>query len=767
MAKDNIYSVLQKPVAKHGRNSFNLNNQHVYSMKAGQIIPVKAIHFMPNDYLRMKAKDFSITFPMNSAPFLRARKEFSFYSVYYSAVWSLFNQYMAGRQDPKTSAFGIQPVLQEPRIKLLNLFAGVLNQFGAYLFLDHYVPTCIKNLDPDDHPFIVANADEFIRMAKDNFFNDEYSADYFYQTSIGYQGDIVNFSLNLANTAPFNFDAFEVASWNVIEQQGHYNDKVYLDVVGHYRVYNQLRKLDMLGYGNYYPRFREIENQISTICELYSAGTYSWEQFNSAFVGRLVELAQLLVVSFATWNSSIDVSNLSESDITSYKMVNLYPLCSYNSIFYHFFRNSFYDNGYFSHDYSLDFVSAANGGSGYNEVTLHDFSNRFLDIEYHQWKKDMFTSVLPDEQYGAVSSISLNVNGTVPVNVDALLTGNTGSDIGRWQNSDGTTPSTGASVSTNYTGTSLYSSVDSKTLSHSHVINGTATISSSGTISASTMFDMIALKRAEMLQEYRQTLMRAGNKTSDVFRALYGGAPSSEHEDDIIPRFLETFGEDLVVDPVISTADTGQPTNGALGDIAARGKTSGESNSFNFDAGDNFGCIICLAYIVPSAMYNSYMLDKHLLELSPEQHFIPNFENIGLEDIYSDELNIFVPANDLASLGKQARYYHKKTDIDKVHGAFCSVSRDLLINGVREEPVAVNKLNYFFGDFNHWVSVRTEMQGRGNTLLRDFYINPSVLDNVFVRAAGADQADDQFLCTTLLEVDATKAISKTGFVNFV
>lgn len=739
MAKDNIYSVLQKPVAKHGRNSFNLNNQHVYSMKAGQIIPIKAVHFMPNDYLKMKAKDFSITFPMNSAPFLRARKEFSFYSVYYSAVWSLFNQYMAGRQDPKSSAFGINPVLQEPRIKLLNLYAGVLNQFGAYLFLEYYVPTMIKNLDPDVYPFISANADEFIRQTKDTFFNDEYSHDFYYASVAHYEDESVSFILDLRANAPFNFDAFEVSPWNVIEQVGYHNDNIFLDVVGHYRAYNQLRKLDMLGYGNYYPRFREIENQISTICELYSAGTYSVEQFHTAFIGRLNELAQLLVVSFAIWNKSIDISNLSESDITSFKMVNLYPICAYNSVFYHFFRNSFYDNSYLSHDYSLDFVSAANGGSGYNEVTLKDFSVRFLDIEYHQWKKDMFTSVLPAEQFGAVSSISLSSI--------------TSDDINRWRNVDGTTmnnPSS-ANIATNFDSLKRVDTVVN--IKHNHEVQAS--------------FDMIALKRAEMLQEYRQTLMRAGNKTSDVFRALYGGAPSSEHEDDIIPRFLETFGEDLVVDPVISTADTGQPTNGALGDIAARGKTSGESNSFSFNAGDNFGCILCFAYIVPSAMYNSYMLDKHLLELSPEQHFIPNFENIGLEDIYSDELNIFVPANDLASLGKQARYYHKKTDIDKVHGAFCSVSRDLLINGVREEPVAVGKLNYFFGDFNHWVSVRTEMQGRGNTLLRDFYINPSVLDNVFVRAAGADQADDQFLCTTLLEVDATKAISKTGFVNFV
>ena len=143
MAKENSYNVLAKPTAKRGRNAFNLNNQHVYSMKAGLINPVKAVHFMPGDYFKLKASDFTITFPMNSAPFLRARKEFSFYSVYYSAVWSLFNQFMAGRQDPKTSAFGQTPVLQEPRIKLLNLYASVFNQFGCYIFLEYYLPTWV------------------------------------------------------------------------------------------------------------------------------------------------------------------------------------------------------------------------------------------------------------------------------------------------------------------------------------------------------------------------------------------------------------------------------------------------------------------------------------------------------------------------------------------------------------------------------------------------------------------------------------------------
>ena len=133
MAKDAVASHLLKPKAERGRNMFPLDNRQVYSIKAGQINPVKAIHFIPGDYFDITAHDFSMTFPMNTAAFLRGRKETAFYSVYYNAVWSLFNQYMAGRNDDKTSAFGFKPKLEEPRIAQMELYADVFIQFVYYV----------------------------------------------------------------------------------------------------------------------------------------------------------------------------------------------------------------------------------------------------------------------------------------------------------------------------------------------------------------------------------------------------------------------------------------------------------------------------------------------------------------------------------------------------------------------------------------------------------------------------------------------------------
>lgn len=154
------------------------------------------------------------------------------------------------------------------------------------------------------------------------------------------------------------------------------------------------------------------------------------------------------------------------------------------------------------------------------------------------------------------------------------------------------------------------------------------------------------------------------------------------------------------------------------------------------------------------------MIDRHLQELTPEQHYIEQFENLGLEDIYSDELNSLTAQNGLQSLGKVPRYHQKKCEVDVVHGAFCSAQVGLQFG-------AFSEFGNFYGDFNHWVSPRTELQNRQSTSLRDFYINPSVLDNVFVQKAGPDQSQDQFICRTFLDIKSTKALSKVGLINFV
>lgn len=739
MSSNVASQALLKPTSEHGRNVFALDNRHVYSQKAGQIVPVKAFHYEPGTHFDIQAHDFTLTFPMQTAPFLRGRKEFAFYSVYYNAVWSLFNQYQSTREDPKTSAFGSNVNLTEPRIYLDNIYTGILSQFFYYLVYQYFIPYIINH---DSDASVVANADLIINEARNAFLDTvilsgnatpfEISFAYTY---VGVEP--VTFSFDFNFPYPYTYDSLDMMVGNGSREDanriwtaGDYAVRDWCcDIVGHLRVFNWIRKLDMLGYGNIYPMIRNFENTVITLMDSNDPETF-WQQWPSLSSDLATRLIRTVVV-----DPSVDFSNWTR------KAVNLYPICAYNAVFYHFFRNSYYDNTYYSHDFNLDFVSVESATYGsYNVVGLRDFSTRFLDIEYHQWKKDTFTAVLPDQQFGAVSSISLS--------------GVSSSDLGRWQfsNMNPITSNSYAMVNLNGNlGSSSIGDPDAQSeLMHNHSI--------------SSSFDVIALKRAEMLQEYRQQLMRAGNRTSDVFRALYGRAASSEHEDDVIPRFLDTFGEDIFVDPVQSTANTGSDNpNGQLGDIAARGKFRGDSGHIKFNAGGNFGLILCLSYVVPTAEYNSYMFDKHIFELTPEDHFIPQFENLGLEPLYLDELNSLKFASNNVVLGYVPRYHHKKQEVDMVHGAFVSFyGRSGLPTGLsNQSPFSV------FGDFNNWVSPRTDLQCRDVTLKRDFYINPSVLDNIFVRAAGADFSDDQFICTTFFECNAVKEMSKIGLINFV
>lgn len=749
MAANAAVSALLKPTSEHGRNVFPLDNKQVYSQKAGQIVPVKAFHFMPNDYFDIKASDFTLTFPMQTAPFLRGRKEFSFYSVYYNAIWSLFNQYQGQKSDPKTSAFGTEPKLVEPRVRLYDLYGRCYSQWLFYMVYEHFIPAIVPEVEISTRRRLFLD-DLFKNSTSSSSIGLGFNVQYAYnQTtySFGYthtefstQFPSLNYGVRFSYPKGYSEDNMTI-------------DQYVKDVVGHWRAYNYMRKLDMLGYGNIYPICSEAERQI-----IYTlSGSQTLAQKMSSINAICKQLLQRII--FMTWNNPTNAAN------PVAKMVNAYPICAYNLVFYHFFRNSYYDLDYNPRDYNLDFISI-NAGSATGLIDPYYFTLRFLDIEYHQWKKDTFTAVLPDTQFGAVASIDLSFSGRVPISGTATLTGSTGIDRSRWYGYNGAlTENSNLQTASVVDGkTSVIESSSRVNIVHDHLVSGSAILSSDANVSFSSAFDVISLKRAEMLQEYRQQLMRAGNRTSDVFRALYGSSASSEHEDDVIPRFLETFGEDIFVDPVTATANTGSENlNGQLGDLASRAKMSGSSNHIKFNAGGNFGVILCLSYVVPTAEYNSYMIDPHIKELTPQAHYIPQFDKYGLEPVYSDELNCLYDLSTLAVLGYAPAYHYKKSEVDKVHGAFCS----LISNDRRSATTFRFAQIDYLGEFNNWVSPRTDMQSRKNTLVRDFYINPSVLDNVFVRSAGADQADDQFICNTYFEVMSTRGMSKVGLIDFV
>lgn len=692
----NVFNYI-KPTEKCSRNAFDLGNKHVYSAKAGMIVPVKAIHTVPGDHFEIKISDFTQTFPMNTAAFLRGRKEFALYFIPYKQSWSNFNQYMATREDVYSS--NMNAITYEPRMSLYDILSVCL-EFAAVYAHDIILPKVYSERATNHQYLDIDSGRSYTPIVLTNGFYNKTSTP--------------------LTASQYLYDVFGYPRWN-----------------------NVLRKLDMLGYGNHFPY---IDNFIKGYeAAINKTSTITQTNFESIL------------------NTQID-SAKRDIDKLKTRYVNLYPITSYNKVFYDMFRNSYYELDYDVRNYNLDFKLCNSASTSI--VQVQDIPVTFFDIQYHQWKKDLFTAVLPDTQFGAVSLLpSSGSAGNV-----VFTASSTSEDVGHYSIENNNMPELSSvslySIDGKPAGLVVNDGSKNQTLSHKHKITGGATLTG-----VTTSFDVLALKRAEALQSYRQALLRAGNKTSDVFRAVFGRAP--RYDEDAHPYFIDAFGEDIFVDAVVSTAETNleksDSTSGKLGDLGGRALMNGSSDTIKFDSSD-FGIILVVQYIVPQSEYNSYMLDPHLANLTPEDHWIPAFENLGFSPVIGEYLNNLVsqPVSNLNRVvGYVPRYFEFKSDVDKVHGSFCEIASTSILRGTSSNGVSlVDHVASYSGELTHWVTPRSDMQATSTTLTRNFYVDPAVLDNVFLIAADGTYSTDQFICNTYLDVKAVRPMSVLGLPNF-
>ena len=456
--------------------------------------------------------------------------------------------------------------------------------------------------------------------------------------------------------------------------------------------------------------------------------------------------------------------------------ISPFRILAYNKIFYTYFRNSYYDLDYYVGDYNVDHLQCDSLASSLLDNSM--FSLKFLDMYQHQWKKDMFTSLMPDTQFGAVSEFSVSSVAITGDGTKIGVVGNVnvyGDDI---QSNDGYTAVDNFNVltSTGSVGDTVrFMEVghDGNTQSaflHSHLQNPDVN-AVNGTIlglGITSVGDVLALKRAEAIQRYRQTLLRCGNKTKDIMVGLYGVEPVWESDHD--PAFIDSFGYDFAVDRVMQTATTNSdPTtyDGKLGDLGGQiARLGSNKHKINYTTHGDFGVVMCLCYQVLETEYNSYNIDKNNLTLTPEDRYIYDYQDLGFVPVTRRLLsNLPQDISSAASedldqvLGYGTPYFEKKIDIDVVHGILCTYDSPRSITKVEDNPD-------YFGDFSHWVAPRTDMQSALVTLVKNFYIDPRILNGNFLMAADGRQESDQFICNTYFKVYRTNTISDLGLPKF-
>lgn len=411
--------------------------------------------------------------------------------------------------------------------------------------------------------------------------------------------------------------------------------------------------------------------------------------------------------------------------------VNLFRLCAYNYIWYKEYRQQYYDTGLHlmpsstapavvARLWNLDDVrcNTVDGADVMRERTLGEL-RAMCQLRYRCYKKDLFTGLMPSQQYGDVSVVA------------GSLTSNLGQP----------------------TYTTFVDGEEYVPVSGNALINGSAIADSDNVplVARNTGISVLDLRKAEAVQRWRENALRAGNQVEDNFEAHYGTKPRShmiQH-----PTFIGSYDAPLNIGDVVSTAQTGDGENQALGDIAGKGLSSVNGNKITFKTND-FGVIIGMFSLLPETEYNGTGIDRMNQLLEREDFFIPEYERLGLEpvDAFTFYAGYHGEPNDRKGIvGFAPRYWGYKQKLDRCYGELQHTS-------------------FKTGMFAHWCSPKDDveqairsMQNDGVFPLSLLYVNPAVFDiNFNVSVANADQ----FLVDMFNEVTAIRGMSVSGMPGY-
>lgn len=417
------------------------------------------------------------------------------------------------------------------------------------------------------------------------------------------------------------------------------------------------------------------------------------------------------------------------SDFNSYdnlKLLSAFPLLAYQKIWNDYYRNPWHDipnANTSSLPYNVDDVVGADAAA--SRITrARDSIWSILAPRYRQYRKDLYMGLLPTASYDGVSSVSVLPDATANSTGSFLL----------YQNG-----SLGLLDQFGLFGSNTSGGTNSNRFFGARYQDSVAT---------SVGFDVLALKRAEALQDWKYKTLRAGYRASSQQEAHFGVKPTvygKEH-----PELLSAWSEDLTVDEVVSTAETSEASLGAL---AGKSVSGGRGRTVKFKSQD-YGYLMILMSVEPLCEYDAVGVSDTLKRSEPFDWYTPEFGNLGLVPVDSGSISRTGSDTDYYMvLGYAPSYYEYKTRVDKVHDNFVSS-----YSGASRSSLS------------SWVITRRDLSSSiydGSTFsISDFYISPQITDSVFVDNISTDINSNPFLCRVAWDVKAVRPMPILGLPQF-
>lgn len=388
-----------------------------------------------------------------------------------------------------------------------------------------------------------------------------------------------------------------------------------------------------------------------------------------------------------------------------------FPLLAYNKFCEDYFRYSQWQQSS-PYLWNIDWYNGTSGAI--TDGITNDYWNNetMFDLKYCNWNKDMFMGLVPDTQYGSVSTVNLRY--------DALNRAHT--------------------VTTQAAGTGAAAIP----------LRATPAIPSASTILAGTPinFDILSLRRGEALQRWKEIAIASPQNYRSQIKAHFGVDVGENMSG--MSTYIGGSASSLDISEVVNT---NLSADGVSNEAVIAGKGVGSNTSAEFFEAKDWGIVMCLYHAVPLLDYVTSAPDPQLLLNTNTDFPIPELDSIGMESLpvvsFCNQLEALpTPWTQSAStttLGYLPRYYQWKTSVDYVLGSFTTTEKEWvapLTSAYQKQLLANISTTGIAYNF--------------------FKVNPSVLNSIFVADVDSTWDTDQLLINCNFDVRVTRNLDYSG-----
>lgn len=432
--------------------------------------------------------------------------------------------------------------------------------------------------------------------------------------------------------------------------------------------------------------------------------------------------------------------------------VSPFPLLAYQKIYQDFYRFTQWEDlnsSAYNIDYiadsgntasAYDFLAAIPTGTGYDSIV----TDGIFTLRYANWRKDVFTGIFPNSQFGDVSLLDS------PVTADGFLSTTVDIPSSRLRATNG-----GTRVNV---GVKLGDGTSSISFDNGLVPSPGSGIESEGaSVSAAIAVNDDKLSAMQMraqtsILDLRKAL--ATQKIREITQAhdLTISAQQKAHWNVDLPdtlsnecRFLGNITSDIDINEVVNQNLYGSDNNGRA-TIAGKGVGIDDSRLGSYEAKE-YGIIMVLYHSTPILDYEAIGTDLQLVKTNVDDFPIPEYDKLGLDTIPNTWLcnSDSVPFTGAfkPTYGWLPRYMDFKASIDLVRGEFLQTLKSWVA------PVSRDVLK------NTWFKIT-------DPTYKSFKVNPSVLNPIFGMEVANGTESDQFYVNCYIDCKVQRNLDYSG-----